>query len=146
MTAKEYLSQAFYINQRINSKLQQIEDLKLLATKVTAVISDLPKNPTKNTNGLSETVTKILELEQEVSEDIDQLLKLKREITQVIERVPKSEYRLLLEKRYLHCERWEKIAVELDHSIQHIYRIHSAALNSAGKYLPQKKLRANASK
>lgn len=146
MTTKEYLSQAFYINQRINSKLEQIEDLKNLAAKVTAVISDLPKSPTKNKNGLSETVANIVDLEQEVSAEIEKLLKLKREITSVIEQVPQSEHRILLEKRYLRCERWEKIAVELNHSIQHIYRIHSSALNSAGKYLPPKKMRVNASK
>ena len=33
MTSKEYLEQAVYLDQRINSKLTQVENLRSLATK-----------------------------------------------------------------------------------------------------------------
>ena len=36
MTAKEYLGQAYRLDQRINSKLQQVESLRSLTRKVTA--------------------------------------------------------------------------------------------------------------
>ena len=36
MTAKEYLSQAYRIDQRINSKLKQVSSLRELSTKATA--------------------------------------------------------------------------------------------------------------
>lgn len=36
MNAKEYLGQAYRLDQRINSKLQQIESLRSLTQKVTA--------------------------------------------------------------------------------------------------------------
>ncbi|MDE6666595.1 MAG: hypothetical protein K2K14_10505 [Ruminococcus sp.] len=42
MTTKEYLNQAYQIDQRINSKLTQIENLRSLATRVTSVFSDMP--------------------------------------------------------------------------------------------------------
>jgi uncharacterized protein YueI len=35
MNAKEYLSQAIWLDQRINSKLEQKEQLEALATRVT---------------------------------------------------------------------------------------------------------------
>ena len=35
MTVKEYLSQAYRIDQRINSKLEQVASLRALATKAT---------------------------------------------------------------------------------------------------------------
>ena len=38
--AKKYLSQAFGLNQRIESKLGQIEDLHDLATKATVTYSE----------------------------------------------------------------------------------------------------------
>lgn len=44
--AKKYLSQAFGLNQRIESKLGQIEDLHDLATKATVTYSDMPKSRT----------------------------------------------------------------------------------------------------
>lgn len=34
MNTKEYLKQAFYLDKRINSKLEQVENLNTLATKV----------------------------------------------------------------------------------------------------------------
>ena len=40
MTTKEYLAQAYRINQRINSKLEQIVSLRELATKATSTLSD----------------------------------------------------------------------------------------------------------
>ena len=36
MTVKEYLSQAYRIDQRINSKLEQVASLRALATKATS--------------------------------------------------------------------------------------------------------------
>lgn len=39
MTAKEYLGQAYRIDQRINSKMEQIASLNLLARKATTVFS-----------------------------------------------------------------------------------------------------------
>ena len=41
--AKKYLSQAFGLNQRIESKLGQIEDLHDLATKATVTYSDIDR-------------------------------------------------------------------------------------------------------
>ena len=40
MTAKEYLSQAYKIDNDINSKLEQVASLRDLATKATSTISD----------------------------------------------------------------------------------------------------------
>ena len=36
MTAKEYLGQAYRLDQRINSKLQQVDSLRSLTQKITA--------------------------------------------------------------------------------------------------------------
>ena len=41
IAAKKYLSQAFGLNQRIESKLGQIEELHDLATKATVTYSDM---------------------------------------------------------------------------------------------------------
>ena len=47
MTAKEYLNQALYLDRELENKIEQIQVLNELTTKVTGVISDLPK--TKST-------------------------------------------------------------------------------------------------
>ena len=43
MNAKEYLSQVMYIDQRINSKLEQVTRLRENVTNCTATLSDMPR-------------------------------------------------------------------------------------------------------
>lgn len=50
MNTKEYLQQAFYLDKRINSKLEQVESLNALATKANSTLSDMPKNPNGETS------------------------------------------------------------------------------------------------
>ena len=48
MNAKEYLSQARWLDMRINSKLAQVDSLHSLATKATSTLSDVPPSGTRN--------------------------------------------------------------------------------------------------
>ena len=43
MTAKEYLSQARNIDQRINDKVAPVSRLRDMATNVSVIISDMPR-------------------------------------------------------------------------------------------------------
>lgn len=128
MTAKAYLGQARFLNMRIKSKFQQIESLNELATSCTAVLSDMPKSPNHGASKVENCVLKIITLQDEIREDINRLVDLKREIMGTIKAVSDPELQTLLEKRYLCSLSWEKIAVEMHYSIQHIYRMHDTAL------------------
>ena len=128
MTAKEYLSQARFLDDRINSKRQQISSLNELATKCTATISDMPHSPNSGGSTMADAVCKIIDLQEEINKDIDRLVDLKREIMGVIKAVPNVEYQTILEKRYLCFISWEQIAVDMNYSMQHIHRMHSSAL------------------
>ena len=139
MTAKEYLSQAYRIDQQIQSKVEQVSSLKYLAAKATAVISDMPGSASRNTHRMEDTITKIVDLEDEIDAGIDALVDLKRDIIQVINQVGSSEYRLLLEKRYLRCEPWEEIAVAMQYSLRYIHKLHGEALKAL--LIPAKKIK-----
>lgn len=129
MTPKYYLSQALYLDQRIDSKIEQVDALNALVTKATSTLTDMPKHKSISTSSLEDIVIKIIDLQQEINQDIDSLVDLKREIIQVIHEVEDKELQTLLEKRYLNYLTWEQIAVDMKYSIQHIYRLHSRALN-----------------
>ena len=128
MTAKEYLSQARYLDERIDTKIRQVSQLKGLATKCTATITDMPGKPNQGKSRVEEIVCKIVDLEAEINGDIDRLVDLVREIREVIMRVDSIEEQMLLEKRYLCYESWEKIAVEMNFNIRHIFRLHRESL------------------
>ena len=135
MNAKEYLKQAFYLDKRINSKLEQVESLSALATKATTTLSDMPKDPNKGISRLGDTIAKIIDLQEEINKDIDKLVDLKAEIVGIIKRIDNKELQVILEKRYLCFETGEKIAVEMTYDIRHIHRLHNLGLKETSKLL-----------
>lgn len=130
MTSKEYLSQAYRLDQRINSKLEQVESLNHLATKVNTTLTGMPKNPNRATSTMADAVTKIIDLQQEINSDIDRLVDLKREMVTVIKAVSNTEYQTLLELRYLCFKTWEQIAVEMNYTVRNVHLLHKEALQS----------------
>ena len=136
MTAKQYLKQARYLDERINTKIAQVSSLHDLATKATSTLSDMPGSLTCNTHRMEDIIIKILMLENEINADIDHLVDLKDEILSVIKAVDDEECRLLLEKRYLNFEQWEDIAAEMCTGVKNIYRLHDKALKML--VLPEK--------
>ena len=128
MTPKEYLEQAIYLDQRINSKLTQVENLRSLATKVTTVYSDSPHSPAPDCQRLEKTIAKIIDLENDIDKDIDALVDLKKEITETINEIPDLRQRTILEMRYLSFRTWEQIAVALSLDLSWVHRLHGRAL------------------
>jgi len=129
MTVKEYLGQAYRLDQRINSKLEQVASLNELATKCTSTLTGMPRNPNRDTSTMADAVGKIVDLQAEINRDIDRLVDLKREMVSLIKAVDNTEYQTLLELRYLCFKTWEQIAVDMGYSIQHIYRLREKAYN-----------------
>lgn len=128
MTVKEYLGQAYRLDQRINSKLEQVDSLNELATKATSTLTGMPKNPNKSKSIVADTVVKIIDLQTEINKDIDRLVDLKREIVAMIKSVSNTEHQTLLELRYLCFKSWEQIAVDMGYNVRHVYRIHDEAV------------------
>ena len=130
MTAKEYLGQAYRLDQRINSKLEQVLSLRDLTTKATATMSDMPGGGSRNVYRMQDIIGKIIDLENEINADIDQLVDLKREMVTAIKSVADPEYQTLLELRYLCFKTWEQIAVDMGYELRYLHKLHHRALGS----------------
>lgn len=128
MTAKEYLSQAFHIDQRISSKLSQVMRLREAATSCTATLTDMPRPDSPSRQQMADTICKIVDLEREINEDIDRLVDLKAEARRAINAVSDPDQQLILELRYLCYKPWNEIMEELGYSEPTIYRLHGEAL------------------
>lgn len=128
MSAKEYLSQAYRLDQRIHSKLEQIAALNDLATKCTSTLTGMPGNPNHATSAMADTVTKIVDLQAEINRDIDRLVDLKREIVATVTAVENANYQTVLEKRYLCFLSWEQIAMDMRCSVDNVFKLHKKAL------------------
>ena len=128
MTAKEYLGQAYRLDQRINSKLEQVMSLRDLTTKATATMSDMPGGGSRNVYRMQDIIGKIIDLENEINQDIDALVDLKREMVATIKAVADPECQTLLELRFLCFKTWEQIAVDMQYSTRNIYKLHDRAI------------------
>ncbi len=128
-SAKDYLSQAYYVDRRVSSMMEQIRSLRSLAEKVTVTLSDMSVDGTRSTHRNEDVIMRIVCMEAEISATIDRLIKLKRGVISIIKRVNSPDLAMLLELRYLCFMTWEQIAVELHFDLRWVHRLHNRALS-----------------
>ena len=138
MDAKAFLNRAYRMEQRVQSKLEQIEALKSLATHVTASFGSEPVDRTRNNTAMQDTVIRIMEAEQELNREIDELVDTKQEIKRTIDLVPDVTLRLILEKRNLCFEKWEQIAIDMFYSLRSVQEKHREAVRIVQGILDQR--------
>lgn len=136
MTAKEYLSQVYWLNRIINNKIEQKEELEALAERTTI-------DPTKekviggrqSTSPMEDATVKLIDLSHEINDDIDELIKLKKEVEETIEEVGDYRYRTILEMRYLNNKDWPCITRTLGYDRSTIFRQHKKALKKINELM-----------
>lgn len=130
MTSKEYLRQAYRLNELIDSDAEELERLRDLSFKIAGgnygerVISSGRKEPS-----FVRYIDEIDEMERKIHAELCELVLLKRNITQAINRMENREERLVLTYRYFSNKTWEQISSILSVSIRTVHRIHQSALN-----------------
>ena len=135
MTAKEYLLQAYLLEERIDSKLEQVEALRSLATKSTAIIRSHPGSGGGNDSFMEDVIIKIVDMEREITAEMERMVDLKKEIAETISRVEDQALRTLLEMRYLCYRDWPEIKKAMGYSNASIHRMHKQALEIVEKNL-----------
>jgi len=130
MTAKQYLRQAYRLNELINSDLEELAQLKVLSTSISSPnLSGMPPSSTRNTEpSFVKCINKIVDLEKIINDEIDRFVELKKEIREVINNVPDPDERLVLRLRYIEFLKWEAVASSMGLSLKQVHRIHASAL------------------
>ena len=129
MSAKEYLGQAYRLDQHIKDRLLQLSQLRSLTQQITTAYDREVVSRTRNVHALEDSVIRLMEAEEEINREVDQFVDTKMDISKTIAMVRNENYRLILEKRYLCFQSWEQIAVDMCHTIHHLYKLHNEALN-----------------
>lgn len=128
---KQYLKKGEMVNNLIKSKLDEVNELRELATSVTGI--DYSKNRTKGQGYTSEAnfvhfITKIADIEKDLEEQAIKLISIKARISEFIAKLDNSKEQVLIRLKYIHFLSWEEISYEMDVSIRTVHRIHSSAL------------------
>lgn len=135
--AKKFFQEIRNIDKQIDVKCEQLEQLKALATKVTATMSDISAKPSGVSRSMENSVDKIIMLQNELNADINRFIDLKREANGIIRQIQNEKYRRVLESRYLLGKTWESIAVDMDMTYQGVCYLHGGALQEAEKFFPK---------
>lgn len=132
MQSKQYLKQAYRLNELIRCNQKELDELHELSTSLPA--TDYSKDKVQTSlpgdAGYTNIIAKIDELERVIKEDIEKLLSLKLEIRNVINSVQDNDEKLLLNLRYLNFMSWDEVCFEMSVSMRTAHRIHSMALQS----------------
>ena len=137
VSAKDYLSQYITAGGEIEALIEETQRLRSLAEKTTMSFeSDGSAAGTRNTDKLPEAVEKIMEIEEEIGRRVAELAVLRIDIYNTICKVPDGKSRVLLLKRYIGGESFEKIAYELGYNHHYLtHTIHVQALEEVEKII-----------
>ena len=131
MTAKEYLQQAYRLNELIDSDVHELERLRDLAGRINSPNFGERVQSSRNLDApFVKYLGDIMEMEEKIQKELCRLVVLKKQILAVLESVADREERLLLTYRYLNNESWEQIAEGLSVSMSTVHRIHASALRN----------------
>lgn len=140
MTAKEYLSQYISAGEEIKALCYELERVKSISEKVTVSFeSDGGASGSVNVNKIPEAVEKIMEIERDIGERVSNLAFLRIDIYNTICRVQDGKLRVILLKRYIGNEQFERIAMDMGYTYNHICKnLHPQALEEVEKLISEK--------
>ncbi len=129
MTEKEYLSQAYRLDQKISSDLEEVASLREMSASVSSPQLTERVQTSKNVDApFVRVLEKIINLEGRINQEVELLMELKEQIRVVITTVEDTDERMVLKYRYVHNYTWEQIGNELHADARTVRRWHGKAL------------------
>ena len=129
MTSKEYLRQAYRLDQKIDSYVEEAAKLHELSKSISSARWGDKVQTSHNMDApFVRCVEKIMMLEEKIHGEVELLINLKRQICDVIDAVPDTDERLVLRYRYINNLTWRQIGGELRADKSTIRRWHGSAL------------------
>lgn len=128
MTAKEWLEYVRSLEVRLRMKEERIAQLQHDICSLQAL--DYAKD--KITGGspidVSDKIARLDELIRNTNREWDELIEMREQAKALIAKLESATQQEVLTKRYIQNKRWEQIAVEMNITWRHTFRIHRAAL------------------
>ena len=115
-------------NQRLLSKVRQLEDLQSRKFALGSVQTDKERVQTSGIKDTMDIVDAVIDMERDIQRDILDLMISLHKVRQEINKIH-GVYGLILEMKYLEKATWNEMADRLGYSIPHIYKLHGQALN-----------------
>ena len=155
MTAKEYLSQIRVLTEKIRMIESNIDDLRaeILRIHDVSLRSAWPDGQPHGTGTTDPTGNAVLKMTATNQERIDklkgklqdyeireykareELWKTRMEITETISQLKNRTHIRILHLHYVKGWSWEKIAVDINYTVRHVWNLHGQALSEIDKII-----------
>lgn len=127
---KEELKSILYLDQLINSKLRQLDQLKAYRARLPIGSSDAGPVQSGPSDPTASMAAKITDLDRSINNEIDQLVELKDSARVLFCRLDCDlRLKLIMELRYLECLDWRGVAERSGYNPRHVYKLHGLALS-----------------
>lgn len=135
MTAKEYLQQIYHLDRRIKRLQAKREEIRadLYSVKSTTDYNADKVQTSASGDAMLRLIAKADSIDRDIVRKIDRLVSLRDSISKEIEQLPNEKHKEVLFKRYVICERWEQIAVDMNVTLRYVYMVHGEALQVFAK-------------
>ena len=130
LTPKQYLNQAYRLNELIESHIEELRLLRETSDGLSAVNYDKDRvSGGKVSSPVENIVEKILALQDRINGEIDRFVDLKAEIHDEISKVSDPTEQLVLRLRYIQFKSWPDIQGIIGKKERWAFAIHNTALN-----------------
>ncbi len=126
---KELLNGYIKAKKRFDRISDTMIEVMSYATKITPLLSDMPKGGNGSGNKIERAIERLDSLAGDLEEQAVRMRESMKQVQSAIQTVPDETLQLLLELRYINGYTWEQIAVKMNYSYVHVCRLHGAALN-----------------
>ena len=121
----------------INNKLEELAQLKALATKVTSTLKQDAVSGGSFGDKVGDVVSRIVDMQNEINAAIDEYVDKKKEVKRIIEQVTNPDQLNVLLKCYILHESLEQVACEMGYSYRNICYIHGRALQAVAAVMEE---------
>lgn len=128
LTVKKELTTLKLAKKEMDERFERYQRAKANLTHITASYSMAPAHGSGDNSKIESGIVALSELEKASRESVEAYIDKFHEINVLINSLEKQALRIILSKRYIDFQRWEKIAEDTNYSIQHIYRLHKQGL------------------
>ena len=126
---KDDLKSILFLDQLINSKLRQLDQLKAYRARLPTGASDTGPVQSGLSDPTANVAAKITDLDRSINDEIDKLVELKESARVLFCRLDCDlRLKLIMKLRYLECLDWRGVAARSGYNPRHVYKLHGRAL------------------
>lgn len=137
MNAREYLEQVSDYKIKVEQRVFHLETLCSIQERTRDLKIQCRKllGPHTLTNIGNDFQNQLADGEKDLQDEVQGFLYLKSEISDMLSQLPDNDELLILEKRYINGEKWERIQNDLHLSKSSVFRKHRSALKNLDEIL-----------